>query len=130
MTAALAALLAVILTATSGTEPGVVNPPADSSFASLVADLTIHPSAHPSDAAAILRQLANTAAKQPAVPLGPVEFSQIKSWEPDLGAVHYGLGYVSHMRWARIRRSTLPEIHQVRLMYHRVVRGPQAARPL
>jgi hypothetical protein len=96
MTAALAGLLTVMLTATSGTQPGVANPPADSSFASLVADLTLHPSAHPSDAAAILRQLANTAAKQPAVPLGPVEFSQIKSWGLDLGTVHYGLGYVSH----------------------------------
>jgi hypothetical protein len=91
MTAALAGLLAVMLTAT-----GVANRPADSSFASLVADLTLHPSAHPSDAAAILRQLANAAAKQPAVPLGPVEFSQIKSWGLDLGTVNYGLGYVSH----------------------------------
>jgi hypothetical protein len=96
MTAALAGLLAVMLTATSGTEPGVANPPADSSFATLVADLTVHPSAHPQGAAAVLRQLADAAARQPAVPLGPAEHSVTKDWGLDLGPLHYNLSYVSH----------------------------------
>jgi hypothetical protein len=96
MASALVGLLAVMLTATSGSRTGVTSPSSNSSFASLVADLTLHPAAHPSDAAAVLRQLADAAAVQPAVPLGPVEFSEIKSWGLDLGPVHYGLGYVSH----------------------------------
>jgi hypothetical protein len=96
MTAALAGVLAVMLSATSGPRPGVASQPPDSRFASLVADLIVHPSAHPGDAAAVLRQLADAAAIQPAVPLGPVEYSQVKSWAPDLGPLQYDLNYVSH----------------------------------
>jgi hypothetical protein len=62
----------------------------------LIAYLTARPSAHPRDAATVLRQLAAAAATQPAVPLGPVEYSEIKNWGLDLGPVHYDLNYVSH----------------------------------
>jgi hypothetical protein len=63
----------------------------------LIADLTARLSAHPRDAVAVLRQLADAAARQPAVPLGPVEYSQIKSWELDLDRpLQYNLNYASH----------------------------------
>jgi hypothetical protein len=107
MSAALAALLAVMLSATEGPQqPGVASPPArtgfagppvDTGFAVLIADLTARSPAHPGDAAAVLRKLAAVAARQPAVPLGPVEYSQIKSWEFDQdNSLQYNLNYVSH----------------------------------
>jgi hypothetical protein len=95
-TAALTGLLAVMLTATSGPEPGVAGPPADSGFATLIADLTTHASAGPDSAAAELRILADAAALQPAPPLGPVVYAKTANWGLDLGTTHYGLGYRSH----------------------------------
>src|SRR5262249_22446014 len=96
MTPRAAGRLAGLLSATGGPEPGVASPPADSGFATLIADLTAHPSAHGTDAAAVLRQLADVAARQPAVPLGPVQYSELKTWDLDLGPLHYDLNYVSH----------------------------------
>lgn len=96
MAASLAGLLAVMLSATGGPEPRVASPAAGSGFATLIANLTAHPSAHATDAAAVLRQLADVAARQPAVPLGPVEYSELKNWGLDLGPLHYDLNYVSH----------------------------------
>jgi hypothetical protein len=96
MTAALAGLLAVMLSATGGPQPRVASQPPGSGFASLIANLTVHPSGHSGDAAAVFRQLAAAAARQPAVPLGPVEYSEIKQWGLDLGTLHYDLSYVSH----------------------------------
>ena len=42
--------------------------------------LTVHPQAHPGDAAAVLRLLAARAAAQPAQALGPVEYSSNRAW--------------------------------------------------
>src|SRR5207244_576218 len=44
-----------------------------------------------------LRRLAATAARQPAVPLGPVQYSELKIWDFDLDTpLQYNLNYVSH----------------------------------
>jgi len=43
--------------------------------------LTVHPQAHPGDAAAVLRRLAARAAAQPARALGPVEYSSNRKWD-------------------------------------------------
>jgi hypothetical protein len=101
LTAALAGLLAVMLTATSAPRPGVAAPPgaaqpADSGIATLIADLTVHPPARPDSAAAELRALADAAAAQPAPALGPVVYTKTENWGLDLGTIHYGLGYHSH----------------------------------
>jgi hypothetical protein len=97
MTAALAGLLAVMLSASGGSQPVVAGQPSGFVFASLIADRTVHPTADREDAAAVLRQLAAAAARQPAVPLGPVEYAQVKSWGLDLNRpLQYDLSYVSH----------------------------------
>lgn len=97
MTAALAGLLAVMLTATGEPKPGVASPFTDSGFATLIANLTAHSSAKPNSAAAAeLRALAAAAARQPTPVLGPVVYSKTQNWGLDLGKIHYGLGYRSH----------------------------------
>ncbi|HEV2377497.1 MAG TPA: hypothetical protein VGS19_35690 [Streptosporangiaceae bacterium] len=47
----------------------------------LTAFLTVHPAAHPGDVAAVLRQLADTVARQPTPALGPVEYSSRLEWQ-------------------------------------------------
>ncbi len=98
ITAALAGLLAVMLTATSSPQPGVATPPTSSSgLFSLVATLIARPPAHHGDAATVLRQLAGTAARQPAVPFGPVAYAESRDWGLDLGRpIPYDLNYISH----------------------------------
>jgi hypothetical protein len=97
MAAALAGLLAVTLPATGGSPPVVASPPADSGFATQIANLTSHSSARPdSSTAAELRRLADVAARQPTPVLGPVVYAKTANWGLDLGATHYGLGYRSH----------------------------------
>jgi hypothetical protein len=91
MATALAGLLAFVLPAASGPAASVAAPRSDPGFARLLANLTAHPSAHPGDAATVLGQLAAAAARQPAVPLGPVEYSKTESWRIDLaGSLPYG----------------------------------------
>ena len=98
--AVLVAIAAVAMSTSTAPQQGSTSrsgttsqPPAG--LATLVADLTARPSAQSADAVTVLRQLAAAAATQPAVPLGPVEYSDMKSWGLD-GSLHYNLDYVSH----------------------------------
>jgi hypothetical protein len=88
--AAAAAALAVALSGLSA--------PSQPTY-TLDALLTVHPPAHPGDAAAVLRRLAARAAVQPAQALGPVEYSSNREWE-DIGLnVPRNLNYLSRQSW-------------------------------
>ena len=61
--------------------------------------VTVVPAANPGDAAAVLRRLARSAARQPEPALGPVEYTSYTHWQPMGLKVPLNLGYVPRVHY-------------------------------